>query len=143
VRPVVCSSLPAFVTFLSSAFNTTEPKKYFISPRAFGDDVANWLMNDLAQRNAALDPTIGQKDFGWYVRFRLGRASYQFVVGYTGPDWIGKLERRWTIFEWLFHLPNKDVEEEAFLLIHETLASSDLISHIRWHYQEDFDAPVM
>ena len=35
------------VTFRSSAFNTTQPKDYFINPGCFGDDVAKWLMGEL------------------------------------------------------------------------------------------------
>jgi len=125
---------PAFVSFQSTAFNTTIPKKHFISLRSYGDDLANWLMNELAQRDAAFDPTIGHEDFG---------SIYQFAAAYRNPDWIGKLERRRTILEWIFRVPNKGVEDEALALIHHVLASSGLISDIWWHYPEDFDAPVM
>ena len=110
---------------------------------SYGDDLANWLMNELAQRDAAFDPTIGHEDFGWYVRFRFAGSIYQFAAAYRNPDWIGKLERRRTILEWIFRVPNKGVEDEALALIHHVLASSGLISDIWWHYPEDFDAPVM
>ena len=140
MRPAVSSLPPTLVTFLSTAFNTSEPKKYFINPRCFGDDVANWLMNELTQRDASLDPSIGQEDFGWYVRFRFGRVKYDFIVEFRNPDWVGWLERRRTILEWLFGVQNKAVQRNALLLIHSVLSSSELISDVRWHYKEDFDA---
>jgi hypothetical protein len=134
---------PVFVSFQSTAFNTTIPKKHFISLRSYGDDLANWLMNELAQRDAAFDPTIGHEDFGWYVRFRFGGATYQLSFAYRNPDWLGKLERRRTILEWIFRAPGKGVEDEVLALIHHVLASSGIISDIWWHYREDFDAPVI
>jgi hypothetical protein len=140
MRLAVSSSPPTLVTFLSTAFNTSEPKKYFINPRCFGDDVANWLMNELTQRDASLDPSIGQEDFGRHVRFRFGRAKYDFIVEFRNADWVGWLELRRTILEWLFGVQNKAVQRDAQLLIHSVLSSSELISDVRWHYKEDFDA---
>jgi hypothetical protein len=140
MRPAVSSLPPTLVTFLSAAFNTSEPKKYFINPRCFGDDFANWLMNELTQHDASLDPSIGQGDFGWYVRFRFGRAKYDFIVGFRNPDWVGWLERRRTILEWLFGMQKKAVQRDALFLIHSVLSSSELIFDVRWHYKEDFDA---
>jgi hypothetical protein len=140
MRPAVSSLPPTLVTFLSTAFNTSEPKKYFINPRCFGDDAANWLMNELAQRDASLDRSIGQEDFGWYVRFRFDRAKYDFIVEFRNPDWVGWLQRRRTILERLFGVQNKAVQRDALLLIHSVLSSSELISDVRWYYREDLDA---
>lgn len=38
------------VTFESTAFNMAEPKDYFINPCCFGDDLAKWLIDELANR---------------------------------------------------------------------------------------------
>jgi hypothetical protein len=58
------------VTFRSTAFNTSAPEKQFVSRRAYGGDLANWLIYQLARHDAAVEPMIGQKDAGWIVRFR-------------------------------------------------------------------------
>jgi hypothetical protein len=50
------------VTFRSAAFNTSTPEKHFVSPRAYGGDLANWLIYELARHDAAVEPMIGQKE---------------------------------------------------------------------------------
>ena len=125
------------VTFRSAAFNTSTPEKHFISRRAYGSDLANWLVYELARRDAAVGPTIGQRDAGWVVRFRFRGASYDFLARYRGgSDWVGSLERRRSIVGRLFHAPQKNVEFDAVRLIDAVLASSELISDIRWQYDE-------
>lgn len=124
------------VTFGSSAFNTSAPEKHFVSRRAYGSDLANWLIHELARHDAAVEPMIGQKDAGWLVRFRFRGANYDFVVRYRGPDWVGVLERRLGIVGRLFRRPQKNVEFPALQLLDEVLASSGLISDIWWHYDE-------
>jgi len=41
--------------FESEAFNHTEPKDDFINLCCFGDDLARWLMGELAQRGFRID----------------------------------------------------------------------------------------
>jgi hypothetical protein len=79
---------------------------------------------------------IGQKDAGWIVRFRFHGATYDFVAWYRGPDWVGLLERRLGFVARLFHRRQKSVEFSAVRLIDAVLSSSELISDIRWHYDE-------
>jgi hypothetical protein len=124
------------VTFRSTAFNTSTPEKHFVSRRAYGGDLANWLTYELARRDAAVEPMIGQKDAGWMVRFRFHGATYDFLARYRGPDWVGLLERRRGIVGRLFHGGFKNVEFEALRLIDEVLSSSELISDIHWHYDD-------
>ena len=57
--------------FESRAFNHTEPKEYFINPCCFGDDLARWLMEELAQQGIGVDDEPGQEDFGWYFEFSI------------------------------------------------------------------------
>ncbi len=114
------------VTFRSTAFNTSTPEKHFVSRRAYGGDLANWLIYELARHDAAVDPMIGQKDAGWIVRFRFRGATYDFLARYRGgPDWVG-----------FFHGQQKNVEFDAVRLIDAVLSSSELISDIQWHYDE-------
>jgi hypothetical protein len=124
------------VTFRSTAFNTSTPEKHFVSRRAYGSDLANWLIYELARHDAAVEPMIGQKDGGWIVRFRFRGATYDFVAWYRGPDWVGLLERRRGILSRLFHGPRKSVQFDALRLIDAVLSSSELISDVQWHYDE-------
>jgi hypothetical protein len=124
------------VTFRSTAFNTSAPEKHFVSRRAYGSDLANWLVHELTRHDAAVEPAIGQKDKGWLVRFRFRGGNYDFVARYRGPDWVGVLERRRGIVARLFHRQQKNVEFWALQLIDEVLSSSELISDIRWQYDE-------
>ena len=125
------------VTFRSTAFNTSAPEKHFVSRRAYGSDLANWLIYELGRRDAAVEPMIGQKDAGWIVRFRFRGATYDFLAGYRGgPDWVGFLEHRRGLVGRLFHRPQKNVEFDAVRLIDAVLSSSELISDVRWHYDE-------
>src|SRR6266700_1982341 len=120
------------VTFRSTAFNTSTPEKHFVSRRAYGGDLANWLIYELARHDAAVDPMIGQKDAGWIVRFRFRGATYDFLARYRGgPDWVGLLERRRGIVGRLFHGQQKYVEFDAVRLIDAVLSSSELISDIQ------------
>ena len=124
------------VTFRSSAFNTSAPEKHFVSRRAYGSDLANWLIHELSRHDAAVEPMIGQKDSGWLVRFRFRGANYDFVTRYRGPEWVGVLERRLGIVSRLFRKPQKNVEVRALQLLDEVLSSSGLISDIWWHFDE-------
>jgi hypothetical protein len=126
------------VTFRSSAFNTSLPEKHFVSVRSYGSDLANWLINQLAQRDAANEPAIAQKNAGWVVRFRFHRAGYDFTVRFQNPDWVGVLERRRGVVGRLFRKLQKNVEADALQLIDSILSSSELISDVRW----DYDAPA-
>ena len=68
------------VTFRSDKFNTTESKRNYINSGCFGDDVADWFVQRLASSGMAVDPKIGQEDFGWYLGFRSGSYRYHFVL---------------------------------------------------------------
>lgn len=124
------------VTFRSAAFNTSTPEKHFVSLRAFGSDLANWLIHELARRDATVEPMIGHKDAGWIVWFKFRGATYDLLIVYRGPGWFGVLERRRGIFARIFHGQPKNVQFDALRLIDEVLSSSDLIFDVRWHYDE-------
>lgn len=130
------------VSFRSNAFNTSTPEKHFVSIRAFGSDLANWLIHELARRDAAVEPMIGHQDAGWIVRFRFGGAVYDFLLLYRAPNWLGVLERRRGLLARIFHGQPKNVEFDALRLIDEVLSTSGLISDIRWHYDDLPDALI-
>jgi hypothetical protein len=70
------------VTFKSSAFNMPEPKKYFINPSCFGDDLAIWLIDQLRGKGYEVSDAPGQEDFGWYSTFRVSEIEHCFVIGH-------------------------------------------------------------
>ena len=76
------------VSFRSYAFNTSTPEKHFVSVRAFGSDLANWLIHELARRDAAVEPMISHKDAGWIVRFNFRGATYDFWILYRAPGLV-------------------------------------------------------
>lgn len=88
------------VHFRSSAFNTSEPKDYFINECCYGDDLCKWLMQELCSRGFRTDSEPGQEDFGWYFCFYVGDVKHCFVVGFQPADtdaerlWIGWLEHQ-------------------------------------------------
>jgi len=128
------------VSFRTAAFNTSAPEKEFVTTRAYGSDLANWLMHELARHDATVEPMIGQKDGGWLVRFRFRGAKYDFVTRFRGPDWVGVLECRLGLIARLLRRPQANVEFHALQLLDEVLASSGLISDIWWRYDES-DSP--
>ncbi len=120
------------VTFRSSAFNTYHREKYFVTSRAYGSDVANWLLNELNRRETRAEATIGQKNHGWTIQFRFRGATYEFLVLYRDPEWIGSLERKRSIIDRLLRKQRKSVEPDAVLLVNSVLSSSELVHDIRW-----------
>ena len=72
------------VTFRSTAFYKSMPEKHFVTRRAYGADLANWLIYELARHDAVVEPMIGQKDGGWIVRFGFRGATYDFLTRYRG-----------------------------------------------------------
>ena len=63
------------VIFQSTAFNTSEPKDYFINDCCYGDDLARWIMEQLRARGIHTGQVPGQEDFGWFFTFRVGETD--------------------------------------------------------------------
>jgi hypothetical protein len=124
------------VTFRSTAFNTSTPEKHFVSLRPYGSDLANWLMHELTQHDAGAQPMIAQQNPGWMVRFRFRGATYEFLVRFRDPDWVGVLERGRGFVGRLFRRQQKCVDLDALVLVDRMLSSAQLISDVRWHYDD-------
>lgn len=133
------------MTFRSDAFNTTEPRKYFINECCFGDDVAKWLAEELKARGVAADEP-DQEDFGWFLNFSPAAGPHTLVLGYRPGDedapggWFGVLERDCGFIASIFGGRNKGVQQEAAELIHSVLTGSEKTQEVRWHRRADFDA---
>lgn len=133
------------LTFKSAAFNTTEPRDYFINPGCFGDDVAKWLIGELRSRDVKTDDRPGQEDFGWYLNFQVAGIGHTFVIGCRPADkhgdatWIGFLERRRGLIGSLFGGRKRGIDPSAVETLHHVFSTSAQISDVRWHFQDDFD----
>ncbi len=136
------------VTFKANAFNTCVPKDYFINPTCFGDDVVEWMTEELKRAGFQIVGNAGQEDFGWFLRLRVGNTDYDFVVGFrTGEandssDWIAWIEPKRGIFKYL--LPGREypVETTVVHAIHAILSASTEIRDIRWHVRANFDKGI-
>ena len=131
-------------SFKSIEFNTTESKDYFINENNFGDDVILWLSKELSTN---LNLNIGnptQEDFGWCVSFGFEKSKYILVVGSRinekrEIEWLGWLERKRSIFEFLKQGNTNMNEKRILVLIDEILKSSKKANDIRWYAKEEFD----
>ncbi len=138
------SKLRTYVTFSSDAFNVSEPREYFINPTCFGDDAAKWLIGRLRRRGISVTEAPRQEDFGWYVTFQVDGVDHDFVMGYRqgGLDeagvWIGWLERKVGLVRSLLGGRRRGISRAAAEALHVELAGSSEISHVRWHYEDDF-----
>jgi hypothetical protein len=132
------------VTFRSAAFNTSTPDKHFVSLRPYGSDLANWLMHQLTQHDAAAQPLIAQQDAaGWIVRFRFRGSVYDFLIRFRDPDWMGMLERKQGFVARLFRRQQRSVDLDALVLVDSMLSSVELISDVRWHYDDSQEPSEM
>lgn len=135
------------VTFRSTAFNTTEPKPYFINPCCFGDDLAQWLIGELRHRGLDTDEKPGQEDFGWYLDFQIVGVRSTLVIGFGSPPlegsvdetWIGWIERSRGFLGSVLGGRDRDIDPSAVELIHTILSTSPKFRDVLWHFREDFD----
>jgi len=67
--------------FRSSRFNLSEAGDHFINPCCFGEDLAAWLCEKLAERGIKVDPA-GQEDWGWYLG--LSHQGVRYLLGISG-----------------------------------------------------------
>lgn len=132
------------VTFESNAFNTTEPREYFLNPSCFGDDVLRDVVERLKRRGIPVETEPGQEDFGWYLTFDADGVSHNFVLGFRDEDdagsgtWIGWVERNVGLLGTLFGR-RKAVSARAVAVVRDVLSSHQAITSVRWHKRQDFD----
>ncbi|MCX7049913.1 MAG: hypothetical protein NTX50_31080 [Candidatus Sumerlaeota bacterium] len=140
------------VIFKSVAFNTTEPKEYFINDTCFGDDLARWMMKELNARGIQTGEEPGQEDFGWYFEFQVGGVEYLFIISHrpgdddlppseplSSVDWMCVIERNAGLIASLFGACKRGITLEAVQAIHGVL-SSPTIYNIRWYLDKDYDS---
>lgn len=130
-------------TFQSSAFNATEQRDYFLHDSAYGDDLAEWLMDELRARDIQTDLEPVQDESGWHFAFRKGDSNYRFTISRRlatsgrSATWVGSLEQSAGRLR-KFLRSKSAVAPEAALAIHSVLNSALLIHNLKWHYHRDF-----
>jgi hypothetical protein len=122
------------LSFSTDKFNRTEVKSYFINACCFGEDLAQWLVDQLANDGIKASG-IGQEDWGWY--FTVGK----YFVGVGGdasgdePEssnfghWRLMIQKRRRVLEFL---QRKKIEQndELFSALHTILKREPSFSNI-------------
>lgn len=130
--------------FQSTAFNTSEPKNYFINECCFGDDLARWLIERLRSRGIHTEPKPGQEDFGWYLTFRVGETEYNLVIGYRPGeegqpgDWMCTLERKAGLIRSIFGARKRGIQPDALAALHAILSTASEISNVHWFTDKEY-----
>ncbi len=125
--------------FESSVFNHTEPKDTFINPCCFGDDLAHWLMGELAQQGISVDDEPGQEDFGWYFEFSVDEEAYCLVISNDGEgEWFLVVERACGLLASLFGGRHRNVGRSGLAAIDNVLSRSDRVENLRWVSWKEF-----
>ncbi|MEZ0324374.1 MAG: hypothetical protein ACAH95_00565 [Fimbriimonas sp.] len=133
------ANLRTEVSFLTSAFNTTESYEHFINEHNYGSDVAVALMEHLHSRgwHIGADETgkAGQEDFGWYFSFGRDKADHTLLVGHVTDsegEWLAWVERNAGFLSSLLGGRKKGIQPEAVEAIHEALQALPGVRDIKW-----------
>lgn len=81
---------------MTTLFNATDVRDYFINDCCFGDDCAAWLIDRLkAQRDLKVNAEPIQEDWGWCFGATVGQRSFLIGVGLYEDD---DVSNRWLVF---------------------------------------------
>lgn len=133
------------VRFRSAAFNTSEPRQYFINPCCYGDDLCRWLIHELRSRGFRTADIPEQEDFGWYFTFYVDDSEHCFIVGYEEGEmpnsgvWRGWLERKVGFFASLLGARKRGISPEAVNVIDNILSTSDKVHDVSWNFAHEED----
>ena len=126
------------ILFETNRFNVSQVKEHFINPCCFGEDVAQWLREKLAEKGAVTSSS-GQEDWGWYLFVKQG--SERYFVGVTGfheegalnandGEWRIMVEKRRSMWDRLRGRNRMRNGEFIFSLIEEILREQPDIRNI-------------
>lgn len=113
------------VRFRSARFNTTEIKDYFINEICFGDDLANFLNENLKKRGLKIiEPW--QEDWGWQFE-----ADHCLIsVAFDGDIWQIYVEPILSVFQ---KLTGKATDISGVTKnLHQILENAPQIYEIQW-----------
>lgn len=134
------------VTFVTTLFNATEVRDYFINDCCFGDDCAAWLIDKLkAQSDLQVGVEPIQEDWGWCFGATVGQRRFLVGVGLYEDD---DTPNRWLVFidSQLGSFKRKlfgQTDHAEHLMVCETvdrvLKGEPEINDIRWYSNAGFD----
>jgi len=110
------------ILFETNRFNVSEVKEHFTNPCCFGEDLAEWLRQQLAKKGVSAGAPY-QEDWGWEMLARQGSQGYFLGVGgyhkegavyKNDGEWRIMVEKRRSIWEKL-RGKNNMVETEPIL----------------------------
>ena len=134
-----------YVTFATRLFNTEDVKDYFINPRCFGDDCAQWLIDRLVSQGIEMvDERPTQEDWGWLFSVATGQRDFMIGVGlYEDKDspnsWLVFIDSQSGSLSGKFFDRSDDAELlAACQAVDRALKSAYEISDVRWHTEEDW-----
>ncbi|HUD64201.1 MAG TPA: hypothetical protein VMQ17_06480 [Candidatus Sulfotelmatobacter sp.] len=85
------------ILFQTNRFNLSEVKERFINPCCFGEDLAEWLREQLAKKGVSADAPY-QEDWGWEMLARQGSQGYFLgATGYPSEGAVDKNDGEWRI----------------------------------------------
>ena len=108
--------------FETSKFNLSEQQEHFINPCCFGEDLAEWLCEQLKQKG--LQPNSpAQEDWGWYTEVVSANATYSINISGNAEnenvpsnlgEWRLSVEKHRTFLEKL--RGKQEIERDAPLI---------------------------
>ncbi len=85
------------ILFQTNRFNVSEVKRHFINPCCFGEDLAEWLRQQLTKKGVGAG-TPYQEDWGWEMLAQQGPQGYFLGVGgYLREGAVDKNDGEWRI----------------------------------------------
>lgn len=126
------------VEFRTKAFNTTEPKPYFINPGSFGDDLLREVIVKCRELGVKTSDAPKQEDFGWFITFEVEGHEYCLVVGWRPEasagegEWIAEIERSRGLVGSLLGRRRSDISPNATSLIHDVLNRLPDVHALAW-----------
>ena len=126
------------VTFVTTLFNTTEVRDYFINDCCLGDDCAAWLIGKLkVQDDLQVDAEPVQEDWGWCFGVQIGQRMFLIGVGLDANNepngWRVFIDSQLSSLKRLFFGQNDQAEHTAVCAaLDQALRREPRISEIHW-----------
>ncbi|HVF46012.1 MAG TPA: hypothetical protein VNA17_00450 [Pyrinomonadaceae bacterium] len=124
------------ISFTTDIFESQTPKPHFISPRNFGEDLAEWLV-EASRASAFKLGSPFQTEEGWTVPAQAGGESFEIGVGIMDES-IGDAQANWLITvekkrKWkVFSSRDSELRSELCDHIQNILRDKPHIREIRW-----------
>lgn len=127
------------VTFDSDRFNLTEEKDYFFNPGCYGDDLGEWLIQELRGAGWETIDKPGPEDFGWYVNYAKDGERYCAVIGNVeGESWFIAVERSCGLLGSMFGGRRRNIGRQGLEALHGILSSSPDLRNVQWFTWKQF-----